>query len=368
MDFQHYFLWSSTALIVFYLFYLLLLKRETFFVLNRIYLLAALLLSVVVPFFELSSFFKIPKIELITSSLSIQNMSQFTATEGVDFEWLPFVYWIGVLTSSLFLLFKLIGVKRSMQWSNVGEAFSFWRTKKIDENLPEFALVDKHESVHVKQLHTFDILLVEVLSIFFWFNPFVYRYKQSLKVIHEYLADEYAVNFTGSKKQYAMILFMQNFKTGPVLSNSFYHASILEARIKMLQRKKSSRYNLWKYALCIPLLAIIMLFSSFKSTDFKTTPIDQPATYPGGFEQFSKYILTTTRKVATKNGKVKVSFVVEPNGEVTNERIEIGLDEAANKEALRVIKSSPKWNPALQNGQKVRSAYDININFNTVNQ
>lgn len=368
MDFQHYFLWSSTSLIVFYLFYLLLLKRETFFVLNRIYLLAALLLSIVIPFFNLSSYFKIPKIELVTSSLSIQNISQFTATEGLDFDWLSFVYWSGILVSSLFLLFKLIGVRRSMRWSNVGEAFSFWRTKKIDENLPEFALVDKHESIHVKQLHTIDILLVEVVSIFFWFNPFVYRYKRSLKVIHEYLADEYAVNFTGSKKQYAMILFMQNFKAGPVLSNSFYQASILEARIKMLQRKKSSRYNLCKYALCIPLLAIIILFSSFKSADFKKTPIDQPATFPGGFERFSEYILKTTRKVATKNGKVKVSFMVEPNGEVTNERIEIGLDEATNNEALRVIKSSPKWKPALQNGQKVRSAYDININFNAVNQ
>ena len=72
--------------------------------------------------------------------------------------------------------------------------------------------------------------------------------------------------------------------------------------------------------------------------------------------------------MSIKNGKVDVSFIVETNGEITNEKVESSLDEASDKEALRVIKLSPKWKPALQDGIKVRSAYKIGINFMSDNQ
>lgn len=288
-----------------------------------------------------------------------------------ELNWLALVYWIGVGIGMIVLLIKIGGIKKQMNLPEEGAAFSFWRTKVIDPKLANLPAINAHENIHIIQLHTVDILLVEIIIVFFWFNPIVYRYHKSLKAIHEYLADEYASKFTASKKQYAMLLFLKNLNAGSVLVNTFYNPSLLEARIKMLQRKKSSRYRLWKYALCLPLLFMVALLCSFSSSGFHHVDhneVDQAASFPDGFEAFSKYLIQNARKVSNKSGRVKVSFVVETNGTISNERIENSLDEASDKEALRVIRSSPKWIPALQNGEKVRSGYQIGINFLSDNQ
>lgn len=371
MEPQLYFFWSSILLTIFYFFYLVLLKRETFFLLNRIYLLSALCLSLLLPLMDLSTLIAVPKVELMVSKLSIIDSRKLVIVAGQEFNWLSFIYWIGVAFTTGLLLIKLFGVKRQIQLQERGSAFSFWRTKVIDQELDNFAAIDAHETVHVKQFHTLDILLIELIGVFFWFNPIIYYYRNSLKLIHEYLADEHAANFAVSKKQYAVVLFLQNFKAGSALTNTFSNHSFLEARINMLQRKKSKVYTLWKYALCMPLIVLMTMMCSFHTSGFDsygTNKIDQPASFPGGFEAFSKYLIKTARKVSDKEGRVMVSFVVETNGEITNEKVENSLNEASDKEALRAIKLSPKWEPALQSGKKVRSAYQIGVNFQSDNQ
>lgn len=371
MEAQLYFFWSSISLIIFYLFYLVMLKRETFFLWNRIYLLSVLFLSMVLPLLDISPFFALQKVELMVSTLSIIGGGKLVIVAGGGFNWLAIMYGTGVIFNATWFITKLLGVKKQMKLCERGSAFSFWRTKVIDKELANFMAIDAHENIHVKQYHTVDMLIVELIGVFFWFNPVIYWYRGSLKRIHEYLADEHGAKFAGSKKQYAMVLFLQNFKAGPALTNTFYNPSLLEARIKMLQCKKSSGYRLWKYALCMPLIALMMVMCSFSASDFNSkanTKIDQAASFPGGFDAFSKYLIKTTRKMSNKDGRVDVSFIVETNGEITNEKVESSLDEASDNEALRVINLSPRWKPALQNGVEARSAYQISINFKSDNQ
>lgn len=370
IQFEYYFLWSSVSLVIFYLFYLLLLKRETFFVFNRVYLLTTLCLSMLMPFLDLSWLMVLPKVELVSTTLTIVGVEKLGNSIGKELNSLALVYWIGMALAAMRLIVKVFGVKKQMKSPKNGDAFSFWKTKVIDQKLSGLVVINEHENIHVKQLHTLDLLLVELITVFFWFNPIVYGYRKSLKFIHEYLADEYACTFTESKKQYAMLLFLQNLNAGHVLTNTFYNASLLESRIKMLQRKKSNRYRLWKYVLCLPLLALVAFLCSFHTPDFSGNnhKIVQAASFPGGFEAFSKYLLSNAKKVSNKNGRVNVSFVVETDGTISNEKVENSLDKASDKEALRVIKLSPRWKPALQNGKKVRSGYQIGINFLSDNQ
>jgi len=346
---------------------MLLLKRETFFVFNRVYLLIALCLSMLMPFFNLSWLIILPKAELVTHTFAVVGIDRPARNIGREFNWVALVYWIGVVLGAIRLLIKVVGIKKQINLPRDGDAFSFWKTKVIDQKLSDVAVIHAHENIHIKQLHTFDLLLVEVVGVFFWFNPIVYAYRKNLKLIHEYLADEYACKFTASKKQYAMLLFLQNLNAGPKLANPFYDASSLELRIKMLQRKQSRSCRRWKYVLCLPL---ILLLCSFNSSYFNSdhNKVDQPASFPGGFEAFSKYLIGSAKKVSHKNGKVIVSFVVETDGAVSNERVENSLDQPSDKEALRVIRLSPKWKPAQQNGEKIRSGYQIAINFMTDNQ
>ncbi|WP_442591999.1 energy transducer TonB [Pedobacter sp. AW31-3R] len=371
MEIQFYFFWSSLSLAIFYFFYLIFLKSETFFLWNRIYLLSALCISLVLPLLDFSALIALPEMELMVLTFPAFGNGKLEIVAVNEFNWLGAIYWTGVVLSAALFFIKLLGVKKRMKLPVKGSAFSFWRTKVIDRELPGFVAIDAHENVHIKQFHTLDLLLIELMGIFFWFNPLIYCYRNSLMFIHEYLADEYAADFAESKKEYALLLFLHNFKAGSALINTFYNSSSLEARINMLQREKSNVYRKWKYALCMPLIALITVISAFSASDLGTegrSKINKAANFPGGFEAFGKYVIKTARKISNKDGKVQVSFIVETNGEVTHEKVQNSLDAVSDEEALRVIKSSPKWEPALQNGKKVRSAYQVGINFVSGNQ
>ena len=62
-------------------------------------------------------------------------------------------------------------------------------------------------------------------------------------------------------------------------------------------------------------------------------------------------------------GRVTVGFVVEKNGTISNVRVLRGVDPSLDKEAVRVVKSMPKWNPGMQNGEPVRVNYTVPVNF-----
>ena len=62
-------------------------------------------------------------------------------------------------------------------------------------------------------------------------------------------------------------------------------------------------------------------------------------------------------------GRVTVGFVVEKNGTISNVRVLRGVDPSLDKEAVRVVKSMPKWNPGMQNGEPVRVNYSVPVNF-----
>ena len=62
-------------------------------------------------------------------------------------------------------------------------------------------------------------------------------------------------------------------------------------------------------------------------------------------------------------GRVIVEFIIEKDGTITNVKVLHGVDPALDKEAIRVIKSMPKWNPGKQNGSAVRVRYEVPIVF-----
>lgn len=366
MENQLYFIWSSIAMTIFYVFYQLVLKRETFFLWNRIYLITTLFLAIVLPLFNFSSLSAVPQMELMEISLSFITKEKLAFVTDAQLRLISVLYWTGVGCSAAWLIVRLSGIKKQLLSKAEGRAFSFWKTKVIDPNLLNFEIIDAHEDVHVRQLHTLDILFVELVALFFWFNPLVYGYRKNLKFVHEYLADEHAVKFATSKKQYAMALLLQSFKAGAVLTNTFYNPSLLEARIKMLQCNRSTVRRLWKYVLVVPMTTLIAVLCSWNVSNVNNTPSDimvQPAVFPGGFDAFSHFLIKNSRKISTKSGKVQVSFIVEANGEVTHEKVEQGLSDVADREALRMIALSPNWEPALQNGDRVRSLYRMNVNF-----
>ncbi len=90
--------------------------------------------------------------------------------------------------------------------------------------------------------------------------------------------------------------------------------------------------------------------------------------FPNGNEGLAKYLSDNIKypKKALKNsitGKVFVQFVIDKTGKVTNVVAVRGVEKSLDKEAVRVIKSMPKWKPGMKDGQPVKVKYTIPINF-----
>jgi protein TonB len=98
---------------------------------------------------------------------------------------------------------------------------------------------------------------------------------------------------------------------------------------------------------------------------YNTAGIEVKPDFPGGMEKFYKYVgknYTVPEEEGLK-GKVFVSFVVEKDGSLTDIKVIRDIGYGTGKEAIRVLKSCPKWNPGEQNGKKVRVLYSLPISI-----
>jgi protein TonB len=98
---------------------------------------------------------------------------------------------------------------------------------------------------------------------------------------------------------------------------------------------------------------------------YNTAGIEVKPDFPGGMEKFYKYVGKNYQVPEEEGlkGKVFVSFVVEKDGSLTDIKVIRDIGYGTGKEAIRVLKSCPKWNPGEQNGKKVRVLYSLPINI-----
>ncbi len=284
-----YLLESSFCLAIFYLFYLILLKRETYFQFNRIYLIGTAFLSLFIPLInvDFSTASHLTGAEQLYPILYQVNDFQIGIQQTIAqdsnilhvsiADMINWVYMAGFFIMSLKLfsgLFKLFGIiNRSPKMKDqdhtllISEdvpaasffSYIFWRDKH-DKSDPIQKTIMDHEMVHVRQWHSLDVIVMELMVIVKWFNPLIYLFRNSLKKTHEFIADKYVTDQMGDKIEYANILLNNSGPTHmPPMSNHFY--GNIKERIKMLGTKESNRLQQFKYFAIIPMT--IMLFSLF---------------------------------------------------------------------------------------------------------
>ncbi|GAB3920343.1 hypothetical protein GCM10028827_01910 [Mucilaginibacter myungsuensis] len=98
------------------------------------------------------------------------------------------------------------------------------------------------------------------------------------------------------------------------------------------------------------------------------TAPEQSAEFPGGIQQFYKYLAKNMNypELARKNnvqGKVFVTFVIKDDGSITDAKIIRGIGSGCDEEALRVLLKGPKWNPGMQGGQAINQQYTVPFSF-----
>lgn len=270
MSWAHYLLQVNIYLAIFYCFYKLLLANETYFVWNRIYLMSAGIFSLTIPFLRFEWFSKKAVSDQLYQGVNelnnlVTNYAVVPQTQE-QYDWgklLVIVYLLGFMFFLGRLVYQLFAIDQLFFHKTHNAAFSFFRRKSVSDELPEPATIHLHEDVHVKQLHTVDVLFFELLGIVTWFNPFIYRYKTAIKNIHEYLADEAAAKFQGDKEVYSLLLLSHAFGVKPNhLTNGFFTKSMIKKRIFMLHKPRSKRTAILKYGLFVPLFLLTLILSS----------------------------------------------------------------------------------------------------------
>ena len=283
-----YLLKSSGLIITFFAAYYFLLRKETFFTSNRWFLLSGLISSVVFPLFFIKKIVLVdaPKISPIRNSIS-ENFPLTTKEiiqQTTEINWLEIGFYVyGII--AIILLFKVIFnllslykvldknkiiKQKDIQFIDTSESvspFSFFNYIVINSSLyseSELQSILLHEKIHSAQKHSVDVLLTNLFSVVFWFNPFMHLYKKAVLQNLEFIADSEAIAQIDDKKAYQMALLkvVSNQNCLPI-TNHFYQ-SLIKKRIVMLNKNQSHRKNSWKYAVIIPALIAFVIFFQVK--------------------------------------------------------------------------------------------------------
>ncbi len=277
MNWWHYLILANLYLALFYGFYLLFLRKETYFILNRVYLVSAAILSFFIPMMQsewVKNLFITQKVQRTIYYIDPGFIYQVLPHADNGFTIVQFftsVYWAVAMLLLARLFYRFFKLRKYIQANESGSAFSFFGKISVDENLPQKDVIYQHEMVHAGHLHSADVLLFEALTILNWFNPIIYCYRKSIKHNHEFIADQNAISFGVDKADYALLLLSQTMNVQPNhLVNSFFNQSLLKQRIMMLQKNPSKRSALLKYGLSAPLFGLMLIFTSATVSEQKT--------------------------------------------------------------------------------------------------
>ena len=396
------------CLIVFYLLWKLLLSRETFHRFNRVALLTVMALALVLPWVKLSLDVSTPVAggmvmleEMIVTPAGEVQPHQVTQTWSV-INIANILYFIGVVSVMVWLLHsqwslhRLLKKGRREQMSDGitlhvvpgnQTPFSYFRHIVINEqdyrDNPREILT--HEHAHISLRHSWDVLFVELVKLFQWWNPAAWLLCRELRQVHEYEADMAVLNQGVDAKQYQLLLIRKS--VGDQLfsmANNFNYQS-LKKRIRMMTMNKSSQWKTLRALAVVPVIALALL--AFANPTNKTADepvaeayqqanepqdvyesVEQMPEFPGGMEEMMKFLQMNIQYPANaaKNnveGRVILQFVVEKDGQIGDVKVARSVDPELDAEALRVVKSMPNFIPGRQDGKPVAVWYTLPINF-----
>ena len=420
-----YLLQVNVGLILFYALYKLVCTRDTFFRSRRFILIVSLVLPFILPFIDVREWLEsrdrmimlthfdysavLP--EIVVGSEAVETGNRVFVLS----EWIGYLYLAGVLVLLVRLAVQAFSLSRLILrmpekeingvrvkcLNDPSGPFSFFgwifmNPAAVKED--EISEILTHEMAHVKQHHSVDVFLAEMVSICCWMNPFAWLLKREVRLNLEFLADRKVMEagFATKSYQYHLLGLAYNHKYG--LSNNF-NFSHLKQRIIMMNKKKSNAAGHIKYALFVlPAFALLVAGNISCSQDASQTedakeevvapvspeakeaPADSTAKeevfmvaeqmpeYPGGMKELFKFLQDNLKypESAKKNnvqGRVIVQFVVEKDGTPTEFKVLRSVDPDLDAEALRVMKAMPKWKPGMQKGQVVRVKFTVPVSF-----
>lgn len=405
---------AAVYMMAFYIVYSILLSRDTAYSRNRAYIIISVLSSFILPFISFHSvkplniglFGKFLSEVFITASSGskapsgnlLSNASLLHSVFAV-YLIVACVFFIKVLIDLMNLMFLILRHKdkgsriiRFNGFSTSGFSamgYIFINTRLSPEDAGD---IIRHEQNHLRMNHFLDIIFIEIVKAFQWFNPVAYLFNRSLRAIHEYQADERCISSGVPVVNYQSLLISQVFKSRAFkMSNSFSNPSLIKKRMMMMTKARTSSVANIKMLLVIPAAAFVFLaISAYRelpssedvvpdgtstfanetvnSEEEPFVTVEQMPEFPGGDQALLQYIGENTAypedaKSKGIQGRVILKFCVTATGGVNRISVLKGVAPDLDAEAIRVVSTLPKFSPGKQSGKDVPVWYMVPISF-----
>jgi TonB family protein len=393
MNWLYYLAEANLYLGVFYLAYCLFLTKETYYQLTRAYLLFACVASFILPVLQIGA---LKPVEAAVVTTVAYTLPEYTAPQEyapietrppivaeqhftVD-DYLMYAYFVGagivflMLMLKLFTLFRLIAKTnrivhdehKLVYLPQTNVAFSFFNYLFIGAEAQGTNTIIRHELVHIRQKHSVDIVFVELLKVVSWFNPFIYLLQNSLKTVHEYIADEQTAAYETDALTYSSFLVNNAYGAGSSsITHSFFNYNLLKKRIVMLNKKRSGNLARFKYLVAVPVCAGLLCVSTLAfSKTYGWVDIDPavpvnveapplpivnndvpplPTIASDGYEKLITYLSKNMRYhdalIKATNVVIVINFNVNANHKIADAKISRSGGSAFDALAMVALKS-----------------------------
>lgn len=409
------------ALLLFYLLYIAIFRSDTFIRFRRIYLLSAIVFALLYPFFSVDALSELAASfqnrQSVEASITIGEPTASVITEETASQFT--IPWISIGIGLALLVTVFLTIRFLWQITSIlkircqskrrimfGRAvydvpyeitpFSFFRwifLHRESHSEEELQQILVHEYTHAKQWHSIDIVLSELLCLFFWWNPAMWLIKREIAINLEYLADNDVLQHGINSKAYQYHLLRLAYHEPIFEIGNNFNVSQLKQRITMMNKTKSPAQKLIKYLLVLPLsFALITLNSCMdkekeidetsasetRAASPEETPevpqeevfvvVENQPEFPGGNAALMKFIGDNVKYPVEAQekgveGRVITNFVVEKDGSLSDFQVVRGIDPLLDAEALRVLQTMPNWEPGKQRGENVRVRFTLPVVF-----
>ncbi|HMM17122.1 MAG: M56 family metallopeptidase [Petrimonas sp.] len=395
----------NIALIFFYLLYVIFLKKDTFFAFRRYFILVATVFSFVYPFVTVAAWGNIisfEKPQKYTTQVTVEDTAFTVVLEDevqtaepvntIYINWwqvLLFILSAGVVFFLARFTWQLVSIlhikhksiRKSIDGIGVFDLydvitpFSFfgWIFIHLDSHSgTEIKQILLHEQTHARQWHSVDIILMELLCVFLWWNPIIWLMKRETAINLEHLADNGVLRKGVNSRDYQYYLLRLTYHQNTTRIVNNFNVSLLKQRITMMNKTKSPARKLVKYMIALPLALLLMAGNSVYAQNQREsqifTEVEKYPEFPGGNQAFMKFLAEGIKypvKAQENNeqGRILTNFVVEKDGSISNIKVIRGVTAALDAEAVRLLNSMPNWQSGEHQGKPARVRFTLPIVF-----
>lgn len=391
---------------------------------NRIYLLSALIISIMLPLIPMATFgtlgldttisIMLPAIEIGPDG-TLQNWASHAGLTTI----VLLLWSIGAATYLFFVLREffmltthqglsitvnetdvMLTEKYTTPFSFFGKIFLPLHHNYSDEQLEDIIL---HEKSHGQHKHTVDLIIAHAIGALTWWNPFYYLFYKALRNVHEYQADAQVIK-SQDPQAYSRLLWQNATSAVNLnLAHPFFNKP-LKNRIIMIKKSLQSKTNDMKYLLIIPISLIIFGLHACKENLEESPKMEVQAQVKSDGSNTSKEVLKVaeqmprfpgcesepaddrkicaqrallnyifenvkypeTAKKSGLEGTVLSKFVVSSDGQVYDLEIVSDPGQGMGDEVLRVLKqmsAEHTWVPGIQKGKAVNVEFTLPVKF-----